>query len=299
MQTSQSVTFVKSVESSGSADLLKLMLVDEDNISPLEEWREAYYALNGEYPTTVRKSEVEEYSQVLNETLTHSFSRTLRLYGADLVNYYDLSKVRANSLVKGSTRTATATESVSLNGVTQLNLNYPVRNVTSFTSELVTADGAAYDGSYEISPSGALVFKDAVYGFAECIYDHVWLELTITGSSTTAKDKKPSYVIVKSDQGVDSLEVVYPDVEDPESGITPDDETFIRIWAHRGKNNRAIRDPLDVTDYIEQSRTISPIDVNGVQIERAATVTFKVGETDETIRLIFDLPLNQEPQSGG
>ena len=292
MQTSQSVTFVKSVESSGSADLLKFVIAEEDNVSPLEEWREAYYAANGEYPTTVRRSEVEEYAQILNETLEHSFSRKVRLYGADLVGVYDLSSVRATSIVKNGYKSATASETVSINGSVQLSLKYPVRAISSASYELVTIDGKPYTGDVTVSESGALVFDDNVYGFAAVSYDHTWLELEVTGRDTTAKDKRPAYLIAKSDKGVDSIEISYPDVEDPESGITPDDKTFIRIWAHRGKNNRAIKDPLAVTDYVEISRTISPVEIDGVQIERAATVTFRVGEGDETIRLVFDLPLN-------
>ncbi|ANO57641.1 hypothetical protein [Vibrio phage vB_VhaS-a] len=295
MQTSQSVTFVKSVESTGSADLLRFVIAEEDNVSPLEEWQQAYYDANGEYPTTVRRSEVEEYAAILDETLTHSFSRKIRLYGADLVGSYDLSRVRASKVVKNGSKSGTASETVSLNGTVRLNLKYPIKAISSASYELVTVNGKPYTGDITLSESGALVFDDNVYGFAAVTYSHQWEEIEVTGLDTSASDKRPSYLIAKSDNGVDSIEISYPDVQDPESGIEPDDETYIKIWAHREKNNRAIRDPLAVTDYVEITRTISPVEIDGVQIERAATVTFRVGETDETIRLVFDLPLNQAP----
>ncbi|QQO38352.1 hypothetical protein [Vibrio phage vB_VpaS_VP-RY-9] len=291
MQTSLAIRFISPATSSGRNNFLKWVIAEEDNILPVEQWREDYYNENGEYPTTVSKEDVEVYSQKLDESLVASFTTKVRLYGYSKVSAYDVFSVRANSVIAGSERTGNTSETVSVNGSSTLSLTYPIDKTTSLSFELVTEDGQSYQADPVVTATGVLDFGVEVYGFLSVSYDHSWREYLVKTRDEIAKDKRPSYLLVRSSEGVDSIEVNYQDVEDPDSGIVPSDETYIKIWAHRNKSNVASRDPLEVEELFEVSRTISPIDVDGVQIERARTVTFRKGEGTQQLRMNFDLPL--------
>ena len=172
-----------------------------------------------------------------------------------------------------------------------MSFSRPIANLTSLSFELATEDGQTYRGEPSVTASGDLDFGVSVYGFLTVSYDHVWRDYHVKTRDEIAINKRPSYLLVRSSEGVDSTEVTYQDVEDPDSGIVPSDETYIKIWAHRNKSNVASRDPLAVEELHEVSRTISPVEIDGVQIERARTVTFRKGDGTEQLRMNFDLPI--------
>lgn len=292
MKTTEQIKFVNR-EGVGVSPLqvLKLYQVDDpDNLDAVEKYNKEYYAANGSYPTTVTKQEIEEYAKRLDEALEQSFAQLIRVYGYDKVNNLSFYSVHAKEVISWLEMTDTTTEQITINGSTQLSTLYPISSIQSIKLDLITKDGGNYSGRYEIDEAGAIQLDEICFGYVTVTYVHKWLHIRVTGLDTTATGKRSAMVLATSDKGEDSIEVTFPDVEDPESGVTPDDETFIKIWAHRGKNNRAVRDPLSVREFYEVTRTISPVEVDGVQIERALTVTMQEGENGQNIRFSFDLP---------
>ncbi|AEH21877.1 VHS1064 protein [Vibrio phage 1] len=292
MKTTEQIKFVNR-EGVGVSPLrvIKLFQVsDPDNLNAVDKYNKEYYAANGSNPTTVTKAEVEAYAARLNEALEQSFSQLIRVYGFDKVKNLSFYSVQAKSVQAQTEKTETTTETVSVTGSTQLSTVYPITAISNIKLDLITKNGGKYTGRYELDDSGVIQLDEICFGYVTVTYSHKWLPVNVTGLDTTAKDKRPAMLLVTSDSGEDAINVTFPDVEDPESGITPDDKTYIKIWAHRGKNNRAVRDPLAVREFYEVTRTISPVEVDGVQIERALTVTMQEGEAGQNIRFSFDLP---------
>lgn len=291
MKTSQSITFV-SHEGAGETPLRVLRLFqveDPDNLNAVQLYERDYLEDNGESPTYVTREEVEAHAARLNTALTESFSQTIRLYGYNQTNDEVLFAVQGSAEF-GAERTETTTEQITVNGSTQLSTLYPISTVTSSTLQLITENGEPYTGSFTVDEAGIIQLGQICYGYANITYVHNWIEVEVTGLDQTAKDKRNALLLVTSATGNDSIDVTFPDVEDAESSITPDDETFIRIWAHRNKNNRATRDPLDVREFYEVTRTVGTVEVDGVTIQRARSVTMQEGEGGQNIRLTFDIP---------
>ncbi|QNJ59185.1 hypothetical protein [Vibrio phage vB_ValS_PJ32] len=297
MQTSESVTFVSSEGATiAPPNLINLILVDDpDNLDAVQLFEKNYFNEHGSSPTYVTKTEVEEHAQRLDQARIQSYSRVIRFYGYDKVSSIDLFGIQSKSVNSGSDKSDTTTENISLNGSTQISTTYPITSIDNITLDLREENGAKYTGAYEIDGSGVIQLDAICYGFITIRYMHQWREITVTGLDEKAADKRPAMLLVVTDRGKDSIEIAFPDVADKESAIEPGEDTYIRIWAHRNKNNRAVRDPLAVREFHEVTRTISPVDVDGVQIERALSVTMQEGDGGQNIRFTFDLPTVNNP----
>lgn len=296
MRTSESVTFVNS-EGAGASPLRVLRLFqveDPDNLNAVQRFEKEYLATNGERPTYVTREENQAHAERLNTALTESFSQKIRVYGTGKTSNVAYYVVQGTHTV-GQEMTATVTENITINGSTQLSTQYPIDSVSNINLDLRRNNGGAYTGTHTLDEAGIIQLGEVCYGFVTVTYVHRWVEVTVTGQSRTAKDKQDALLLVTSDNGNDSITVNFPDVEDPESGVTPDDETFIRIWAHRNKNNRAARDPLVVRQFYETSRTVGTVEVDGVTIERARTVTMREGEAlnGQQYQFVFDIPATE------
>ncbi|QCG76679.1 hypothetical protein [Vibrio phage D4] len=291
MKTSQSITFV-SRDGAGTTPLRVLRLFqveDPDNLNAVQIFERDYFEENGESPTYVTREEVTAHAARLDEALTQSFSQTIRLYGYNQATD-EVIRVVQGSGVFGAEHSETLTESITVNGSTQLSTLYPITSVSNSNLNLLTEDGTPYTGSFTVDDAGVIQLGQICYGYASITYVHEWIEIEVTGLDTTARDKRNALLLVTSGTGNDSIDVTFPDVEDAESSIAPDDETFIRIWAHRNKNNRATRDPLSVREFYEVTRSIGTVEVDGVTIERARSVTMQEGEGGQNIRFTFDIP---------
>ncbi len=294
MKTDTSITFVAAEELQGVAiRVLRLVKIDDpDNLDAVELYEKNYIASNDEAPTYVTQEEVQQHSARLDQARTQSYSQVVRLYGYDRTE--DLQYfAEQGSVEPGATKTESHSEVIPVNGGSSVSTEFPIASGTNPTVDLSlrTITGAVYNGGFVVDDGGTIQLNEPCYGFARVNYRHTWQELTVTGRSRTALNKEDAIVLVTSSNGADALVVSFPDVQDQESLISPNDRTFVRIWAHRNANNRVQNDPFSVIELFEVERTVSQVDIDGVTIDRAQSVTLRQGNelTGQRWRLNFDL----------
>ncbi|AUR95999.1 hypothetical protein NVP1215B_081 [Vibrio phage 1.215.B._10N.222.54.F7] len=292
MNTSESITFV-SRDDAGIVprQVIKLYhLHDPDNLTNVEQFEKNYLESTGGSAVYVTREEVQAHAARLDVDKLETQQQTIRAYGLDNAANVEVHHTQAKRTTITSKGSGSESEMVSVNGGSQLSTKYPIKRVNSVKFSLITANGGKYGGEYIIDKSGVLQLNEPCYGSVVIDYAHEWRNITVLGLDSSAINKRPAYVLVTSDNGNDSIEVTFPDVRDAESAIQPTDNTFIKIWAHRNNNNRAIPDSFDVRQFYELERTISPVNVDGVAIDRALSVLMQEGDRGQKIQFTFDLP---------
>lgn len=292
MNTSESVTFV-SREDAGIVprQVIKLYQIhDPDNLTNVEIFERNFLESTGGSAVYVTRDEVQQHASRLDVDKLETTRQYIRAYGLENASNVAVNTTQAKGATLGSIARGSEKEVISLNGGSRLNTRYPVSRINNINLGLITANGGAYNGDYVIDKAGVIQLNEPCYGSVTIDYVHEWRTIVVTGLDTKAVGKRPAFLLVTSDNGSDSLEVTFPDVRDQESMIQPTNETFLKIWAHRNQNNRAVHDEFDVRHFYELERSVSPVNVDGISIDRALSVLMQEGDRGQKIRFTFDLP---------
>lgn len=301
MKTTNTITFVASTSGGGGdggsggsgSHNVRLLHLSEDNVDPIVKYKDDYFKANGEYPSLMEESYKNKYLDLLEESYTAASRQLLRFYSSNLKTYSIVS-VRAKSAKTLSTKSESLTEEVAITNSTSARTAYPVSSVTSMHTELMKQDGSTYTGGYEVDDGGNINFTEEVSGFIRVGYTHKYALIQVECLEKKALNKTDSVITVVQENAQASAVVAYPDVQDDVTGVAPDSGTTWKIRIKEGLQQFYPSSSPWSNEWVEKARTLSPVEIEGVKIDRALTVTFE-NDLDDTLKLIFDLPPEVAP----
>ncbi|UOX39950.1 hypothetical protein [Vibrio phage V-YDF132] len=304
MQSSTTVEFTRtstSPPSGGDRAQITLMHRDEDNKTALEVYEEQYQAANNKLPDYASREDRELYITLLEQSLKDSYTAKVRLYSYDEATLA-VNSVRSNGVTFGNDVTETSDEFITLLGSSSISADYPIGKVLSLTMELRDIDGTPVTKQPTLGEDLNLYFDTEVYGFVHINYEHTYKVLMVSTTTEKAEDKLSSVLMCQDKNSTAALEVEYEDVIDKFMGVLPDKpEWKVTIRKGRQSMDDVTKDPDDVvigTVFTEYARTVSTINIEGVTIDRAETVSFK-SEDDSELKLIFTSLNGTPPPEGG
>lgn len=288
MKTSTNIVFTAREDTTLDRTLSIMVVSDQENESPLDKYNREYWEEHGEYPDMYTAEGKEKYVDLLEESYIAARVQRARVYDS-VAGAFDVSIVRAKSAVIEQQVTGEETETdLSLQGNAAVSTKYPVTSISEISYSLITRTGSKYTGTHSVDANGSILFSEEVYGYVTVTYTHTYTLVAVTSTSEEALDKPSSILQVRKGDLVESVEITYPDVQDDETGITPDNGN---LWKSRTKEG--LKSPFpDRTPWsnhwVEKARTVLPIDIDGVKIDRALSVTLE-NDTGDELKLMFDL----------
>ncbi|QWS69923.1 hypothetical protein [Vibrio phage vB_VpS_PG28] len=304
MQSSTTVEFTRTATTSptgGDSAQITLMQREEDNRTALEVYEADYLTANNRYPDYSTRADRETYITLLEQSLKDSYTVKVRLYTYDAASL-QVSVVRAAGFSLGEVKSELSDEYITVLGSSSMSPDYPVKGIQSLTMDLRDVDGNDITKEPVIGGDGNLYFETEVYGFIHITYIHEYRVINVQCSQPKAVDKLSSVIICKDVNSTAAIEVEYEDVIDQFLGTEPDKPNW-KVTIRKGRKNFGDtfldgddEDNVVVgTVFTEQSRTVSPIEIEGVLIDRAETVTFK-SEDGADLKLVFTSLNETTPQ---